>query len=106
MTAPLCGNCGRETPTLAPCPCGLGRECRIIAAGVCARCYRMILANAIDRRIGVGMNTRHALHCDDDLCAGECQPEPDLAAAPYVDRYDPDDVEPMGGDPWWRERDL
>ena len=47
---PLCGNCSHETPTLAPCPCGLGRECRIIVAGVCARCYRMILANAIDRR--------------------------------------------------------
>lgn len=47
---PLCGNCSRETPTLAPCPCGLGGECRIIVAGICARCYRMILANAIDRR--------------------------------------------------------
>lgn len=51
------------------------------------------------------MNTRHAPYCDDDLCAGECQPEPDQADAVYADRYDPDDGEPMGGDPWWRERE-
>lgn len=43
----------------------------------------------------------HSFWCVDDGCRGECQPEP-------VDDYgDPlQDVEPMGGDPAWREREL
>lgn len=45
---PICGNCACETPTLAPCPCGL-HGCPV-TGGVCARCYRTILANVIDRR--------------------------------------------------------
>ena len=51
------------------------------------------------------MPPRHVPHCDDDLCHGECQPEPDQVSGEWIDRYDPDDVEPMGGDPWWRERE-
>lgn len=33
-------------------------------------------------------------------CNGPCTlPEP----APIVDRYDPDELEPMGGDPYWKD---
>ena len=46
MTAdPLCGNCSHETPTLAPCPCGLGPECPL-TRGICDECHRIILRNA------------------------------------------------------------
>lgn len=46
---PICGNCCTETPTLAPCPCGLGERCSVVG-GVCPRCYRIVLANCIDRK--------------------------------------------------------
>lgn len=57
---------------------------------------------------------RHAPWCTepDGYCQGECQPEPPSGSVfgwdesgPAIDRYDPDDVEPMGGDIWWRERE-
>jgi hypothetical protein len=51
------------------------------------------------------VNRRHLARCIDDDGHIECvcdQPEPHDADA-YAYTYDPDDYQPMGGDPYWAD---